>query len=166
MPFSHKPSPQSASGARFGDVLAEVRRAQAAADGAPSTRSRIFPTHPVSGAMFSFEAGGRPSGGGGSHWEAALAWIEESEDAVAAPAAPEPPLGPDLGDTPDAISRDLGLTDDLSHDELNRLRRLYMWRNHPDRHDETQRARATRRVAIANMLVDRAQSRLASARKS
>jgi hypothetical protein len=166
MPLSHKSSSQSAPGARFGEVLAEVRRTQAAADGATATQSRLFPTHPVSGAMFSFEAVGRSPGGGGSYWEEALAWIEDSEESGAAAPAPGPTIAPDLGDTPEAISRDLGLTDGLSHDDLNRLRRLYMWRNHPDRHDETQRARATRRVAIANMLVDRAQSRLASARKA
>jgi hypothetical protein len=40
-----------------------------------------------------------------------------------------------------------------------------MWRNHPDRHRESQRASATRRVAIANMLLDRAQARLARGRR-
>jgi hypothetical protein len=41
-----------------------------------------------------------------------------------------------------------------------------MWRNHPDRHGEAHREIATRRVAIANMLVDRAQARINNGRKS
>jgi hypothetical protein len=56
------------------------------------------------------------------------------------------------------------LHDALTHEQLNQRRRLYMWRNHPDRHPEAQRESATRRVAIANMLVDRAQTRLAARR--
>jgi hypothetical protein len=41
-----------------------------------------------------------------------------------------------------------------------------MWRHHPDRRGEGQRDIATRRVAIANMLLDRAQARVASGRKT
>jgi len=43
---------------------------------------------------------------------------------------------------------------------LTRLRRRYMWANHPDRCADAPRERANRRVGIANMLIDRARAAL------
>jgi hypothetical protein len=40
-----------------------------------------------------------------------------------------------------------------------------MWRNHPDRCSEAQRPLADRRVAVANMLIDRARAKLVGARR-
>jgi hypothetical protein len=114
----------------------------------------------LAGAIFAIDGAESVATGGGSHWDAALAWIEEEDEAAATPEPQRP-----AGDSAQAILEELGLRENLTHDELNRLRRLYMWRNHPDRHDEAQRESATRRVAIANMLVDRAQARLLSGRR-
>jgi hypothetical protein len=41
-----------------------------------------------------------------------------------------------------------------------------MWNNHPDRRPDVPRELANRRVAIANMLVDRAQSALVARRRA
>ncbi|HLH48121.1 MAG TPA: hypothetical protein VKV96_02165 [Roseiarcus sp.] len=70
-----------------------------------------------------------------------------------------------LSDSPEAIALELGLDQTLSEDELNRARRRFMWRNHPDRCSEAQRPLADRRVAVANMLIDRARAKLARARR-
>ena len=64
-------------------------------------------------------------------------------------------------DNPEAIALELGLDRALSATDLNRARRRFMWRNHPDRCDAGQRGLADRRVAVANMLIDRALAKLA-----
>ena len=150
-----KASVEETSGARFRQVLAEVGSATTRAD-EPDDDERdppAFAAHPLAGLIFSFDIDHSRATGGGSQWDAALAWIEEADE-------PGPVLEPKRAraDTAEAILAELGLRDDLSLEELNRLRRLYMWRNHPDRCDEAEREGATRRVAIANMLLDRAQS--------
>ncbi|MGA2042657.1 MAG: hypothetical protein ABSG83_04725 [Roseiarcus sp.] len=155
-----KRSAEQASGARFRQILAEVRRTDAADPAQALDPAWTRPAHPHSGRVFSIDANLRMAGGGGADWDAALAWIDEREEPGGAPA----PL-PELAETPEAIGRELGLCEGLSHEQLNRLRRLFMWRNHPDRHGEAHRQIATRRVAIANMLVDRAQAGLIYRRK-
>ncbi|MGD0721225.1 MAG: hypothetical protein ABR970_09300 [Roseiarcus sp.] len=156
-----KQSAEAASGARFRQILAEVRRSGAADPAHAFDAVWTRPAHPLPGGAFSIDANLRNVGGGGSDWDAALAWIDEREEPSAAPAPPPEPT-----ETPEAIGRELGLREGLSHEQLNRLRRLFMWRNHPDRHGEAHREIATRRVAIANMLVDRAQARINNGRKS
>ena len=157
--MSPKQSQPDASGVRFRQVLAEVRRTRAA-DPEPSEDGfRTRPAHPISGAMASLDAIARSSSGGVSDWDAALAWLEEQDEAVADPAPQR-----ETAATAEAIYEELGLTENLSRRELNRLRRRFMWRNHPDRCGEAQRETATRRVAIANMLIDRAESRLSNSR--
>ena len=94
-------------------------------------------------------------------WDQALDWIAEPQEAGDAPSAATPP-----SDDPDSIAAELGLTGALTHDELNRARRRFMWNNHPDRRPDVPRELANRRVAIANMLVDRAQRALAQPRRS
>jgi len=55
----------------------------------------------------------------------------------------------------DAIAEELGLHQDLSRNELLKLRRTFARDNHPDRLDPSKRDLATRRMTIANMLIDR-----------
>ena len=149
-------------GAEFRRILAEVRQAKgdfSEPDEDDSDASK-FSANPFANAIFSFdERPAKPAGG--SSWDAALAWIEELDRPAAVIETRQP-----AADTAEAILDELGLSDDLTYEELNQARRLYMWRNHPDRLGEAQREGATRRVAIANMLVDRAQARLISGRRA
>jgi len=55
----------------------------------------------------------------------------------------------------DAIAEELGLHEHLSADELQKRRRLFARKNHPDQFDPEQRDLATHRMTIANMLIDR-----------
>ncbi|WP_158815853.1 hypothetical protein [Methylocapsa sp. S129] len=151
-------SPEETPGARFRQILAEVQGAKAnpAALSEEDGLSSLFSANPFANTIFSVDDR-PPTTGGGSHWDAALAWIGEQDGPTAIVESRRP-----AGDTAEAILDELGLSENLTYEELNQARRLYMWRNHPDRHDEAQRESATRRVAIANMLVDRAQARLIS----
>ena len=155
-----KASAEEASSARFRQVLAEVARAHQDEMGEEAELSG-FPGPLRASTIFPFDAALHATTGGGSHWDAALAWIEEQDEPNPTPAPP--PAAPD---TPESILKELGPIEGLTIDELNRLRRLYMWRNHPDRRGEAHRESATRRVAIANMLLDRAQSLLAGGRRA
>ena len=56
----------------------------------------------------------------------------------------------------EAIRRELQLATISTRAELQRARRRFMWANHPDRRTDLPRDLATRRVATANMLIDRA----------
>lgn len=58
--------------------------------------------------------------------------------------------------TPDDIARELGLSRNPSVDELKRIRRLYALSNHPDVATDGSRDAATRRMQIANLLIDEA----------
>lgn len=66
------------------------------------------------------------------------------------------PLRPLPSAAPDAIASELGLSGIADPANLHSLRRRFMWANHPDRRPDLPRDLATRRVAIANMLIDRA----------
>jgi len=94
-------------------------------------------------------------------WDQALDWIAEPQGAANAPGTASAPSA-----DADSIAAELGLTAALTHDQLNRARRRFMWNNHPDRRPDVPRELANRRVAIANMLVDRAQSALARRRRA
>lgn len=59
-------------------------------------------------------------------------------------------------DAPDAIACELALPGNADPARLHSLRRRFMWANHPDRRPDLPRDLANRRVAIANMLIDRA----------
>jgi hypothetical protein len=149
-------------GAQFRRILAEVRQARGGFGDVDEDDSEAsnFSTNPFANAIFSFEERSATAGGGSS-WDAALAWIEELDGPAAIVETRQP-----TADTAEAILEELGLNENLTYEELNQARRLYMWRNHPDRLGEAQRESATRRVAIANMLVDRAQARLISNRRT
>ena len=58
-------------------------------------------------------------------------------------------------DDVEAIERELGLTNIATRAGLLQARRAFMWANHPDRRPEWPSDLATRRVALANMLIDR-----------
>jgi hypothetical protein len=155
-------SPEEISGARFQQILAEVRKVKAdpGDPGEEGPEPSVFQANPFANTIFSIDDR-PPTTGGGSPWDAALDWIDEQDEPAPKLESPIP-----AGDSAEAILGELGLIENLTHDELNQVRRLFMWRNHPDRHSESERERATRRVAIANMLVDRAQARLISSRRT
>jgi len=66
------------------------------------------------------------------------------------------PPTPLPSDAPDAIASELGLSGIADPAILRRLRRRFLWANHPDRRPDLPGDLANRRVAIANMLIDRA----------
>ena len=57
---------------------------------------------------------------------------------------------------PDSISRELGIKSRSRPEELDKARRAFAMRYHPDRVPEEFRARAALRMQIANMLIDEA----------
>lgn len=71
----------------------------------------------------------------------------------AAPAAPAPPAHL-LRTSPEEIAADLGLTGKETRAQLAELRRAFARDNHPDTAPADLRANATRRMTIANMLID------------
>ncbi len=81
-----------------------------------------------------------------------------------APARPmaetAPDLQPALDDLffldPQTISRELGIKSKSKPEELDRARRAFAMRYHPDRVPEEHRERAVLRMQIANMLIDEA----------
>jgi hypothetical protein len=81
-------------------------------------------------------------------WADTLAWLELGDE----PPATEKMRPAD----PAAIGEELGLTRDLSVADINRIRRAFALRNHPDLCAPAQRELATQRMRIANMLIDAA----------
>lgn len=67
---------------------------------------------------------------------------------------------------PQSIARELALTPRMSPAELTRVRRQFALANHPDRVAATDRDNATRRMMIANMLIDHELQRKLSRRFS
>lgn len=57
---------------------------------------------------------------------------------------------------PEAISKELGLGGTVAADELGRKRRVFAFKNHPDRVAPHLRQRAMVRMQVANMLLDEA----------
>jgi len=132
----------------FHEVLAEVGRSSPRDEGG---RERFV--NPAAAAAFPFVGGA---------WRDAPAWPDDADFLE----ADEPLTAVDLpfSDDPETIARELGLDQTLSERDLDQAKRRFMWRHHPDRCEESQRARADRRVAVANMLIDRARARLAGRR--
>jgi hypothetical protein len=60
------------------------------------------------------------------------------------------------GCDPAALAAELGLRDGMARAELQRLRRRFALGNHPDRLGAAQRQIASRRMTIANSLIDAA----------
>lgn len=136
------------AGQDFHEVLAEVGRSHSRGERAGGRF-----VNPAAGAAFPFVGS---AGRGAPAWPDDVDFFEVDEPPAAAELS--------LSDDPDAIARELGLDQALSERDLDQARRRFMWRHHPDRCEESQRARADRRVAIANMLIDRARARLAGRR--
>jgi hypothetical protein len=136
------------AGQDFHEVLVEVGRSRSA-----DARAGERFINPVAGAAFPFA---------GRVWPGAAALPNETdffEEDEPPPIAQLP-----LSDDPEAIARELGLDQALSERDLDRAKRRFMWRHHPDRCEESQRVSADRRVALANMLIDRARAALARRR--
>lgn len=87
-------------------------------------------------------------------WTDTLAWLDFGDE----PPTDEPPGPAD----PAVIGEELGLADDLSAVDLNRIRRAFALRNHPDLCAAAYRDLATERMRIANMLIDAALKHAAS----
>lgn len=136
--------------AAFERVLDEVGRSD--------DRERWAPRGRASGRPFATFAApvdpGPASGGPNPSWERALEWIAEPPEFAAATAPAT------LSDNPESIAAELGLTRAHTREQLKRARRRFMWENHPDRRHDAPRDLANRRVAIANMLIDRAEQAL------
>jgi len=133
----------------FHRILADIQRARREEERDRRLRS------PAAGAAFPFVE---------SETREAPDWRDEADFFI----DDEPPPAESerlLSDSPEAIALELGLDRTLSEEELNRARRRFMWRNHPDRCSEAQRPLADRRVAVANMLIDRARAKLVGARR-
>ncbi len=98
-------------------------------------------------------------------WERAVAWAPASETGdrqdvpISGPATPAP------SDEVGTIECELGLASDSTPEHIARARRRFMWKNHPDRCAEMSRGPANRRVAIANMLIDRALAAVSKRRR-
>ncbi|MTD94778.1 hypothetical protein GIW81_10595 [Hyphomicrobium sp. xq] len=56
---------------------------------------------------------------------------------------------------PRSVADELRITAQMTLSDLNRLRREYALANHPDRAGSAEREDATRRMMVANMLIDR-----------
>jgi len=148
----------------FGSVLAEV-------EGEVGDPERIARPH-----VYPFAAVDPPGDAAvappASAWDQAFAWVETAGEPPAdslrperVPTAPRAEPTPPMTDDPEAIAAELRLSDATTLAELRRVRRRFMWANHPDRRPNASRDLANRRVAIANMLIDRAEAALASPRR-
>jgi len=141
----------------FGSVLAEVENDS----GDPDRVARPL-GYPFAAVDPPKEAADGPT----SAWDQALAWVEAAgEPPPIELTAPRVEPAAPLSDDPDAIAAELGLSDAPTLADLSRARRRFMWANHPDRRPDAPRELANRRVAIANMLLDRAEAALAANRR-
>jgi hypothetical protein len=144
----------------FGSVLAEIENG-----GGDLDRVARPLGYPFAAVDPPAEAADSPT----SAWDQALAWVEaagEPPQLEPSPAGPPPvePIAP-LTDDPEAIAAELGLSEATTLAEVRHTRRRFMWMNHPDRRPDAPRELANRRVAIANMLIDRAEAALAANRR-
>ncbi len=121
---------------------------EAAARAEPDPPPRPPPAFAVLVAEFAATSAPAPTDGH-SLWELAAAWTPEADP------SPEPPPAPRPSVLPENIAAELELFALKSAVEIARARRRFMWENHPDRCAESDRDLANRRVAIANMLLDR-----------
>lgn len=84
------------------------------------------------------------------------AGVRSPKPSVDAPGDLQPALEDLFFLDPDSISRELGIKARSRPEELDRARRAFAKRYHPDRVPEEFRARAVLRMQIANMLIDEA----------
>ena len=161
--MSASPRLQKQAQASFGSVLAEIE----SSDGDPERVARPL------GYPFAAVDPVETADSQTSAWDQALAWVEAAGEPPpvkpaapqAEPAAPQIEPAAPLTDDPDAIAAELGLSAAPTFAELSRVRRRFMFANHPDRRRDAPHELANRRVAIANMLLDRAEAALAAPRR-
>jgi hypothetical protein len=109
--------------------------------------------------------GATAGSGGKARFGLALDWTDEPTDRPPPPPPPPPREAAKYpGDTSAEIAMELGLGAPLTLGQLTSRWRNFVWRNHPDRQPLEARERANARVAIANMLYDRARRELAKLR--
>jgi hypothetical protein len=70
--------------------------------------------------------------------------------------APERSVAVPEASDPVSLAAELGLRAGMPRDELRRLRRAFALKNHPDRLGPSRREAASRRMTIANALIDAA----------
>ncbi len=56
----------------------------------------------------------------------------------------------------ETVAHELQLSDDLAPADLERIRRTFAYRNHPDRVGPAHKMHALRRMTVANVLIDQA----------
>ena len=126
--------------APFDSVLDELSRRHEA----PS--ASLSPAHPAPAA---------PAGG----WTYAAA---ETPAVFSSVAAAEMYVDPDVPFTTanrsveEAVADELQLSDALEPPDLERIRRTFAYRNHPDRVGPAHKMQASRRMTVANVLIDQA----------
>ena len=95
-------------------------------------------------------------------WESAAAWTPEADPPEPPPEPASAPPRPSA--EPEDIAGELRLCTLKTLAEVAQARRRFMWENHPDRRADLDRDLANRRVAVANMLLDRVHWLLAHGR--
>jgi hypothetical protein len=140
--------------ASFESVLDEFERPADEAEELALAESALSAAFAAFAPPIDFEPQARAAA---DRWDLALDWIADPPELAARPAA-APSVDPDV------IAAELGLAWAMSRDDLKRARRRFMWENHPDRRPDAPPELANRRVAIANMLIDRADQALRARR--
>lgn len=138
-------------------LKAEAQEAEAAADG----KASLAPTAVGPSTPFVFAAGSAYTSA--NHAAAAYRTVfDDSGQEMVAPQPFVPPRPPPhlLRTAPEDVAADLGLTGRETRAELVALRRAFARDNHPDCVPAELRANATRRMTIANMLLDETLRRL------
>jgi hypothetical protein len=143
-------SPDSGGWASFESVLDEFERPADEAEEPTPLESALGAAFATFAPPVDF---GRHGLAAADRWEHVLDWIADPPESAGRPAAA-------LNVDPEAIAAELGLSRATSRDDLKRARRRFMWENHPDRRPDAPPELANRRVAIANMLIDRAEQAL------
>ena len=125
---------------------------------APRDRPAEPPLRPLARLAADFAG---PPAGVHSLWEAAAAWTPEADPPPPRPEAPPPPRPSARAED---IAAELNLEALRTAADVAKARRRFMWANHPDRRADLDGDLANRRVALANMLLDRALARLRARR--
>jgi hypothetical protein len=148
----------------FADVLDQIRPSETDADTEMAASIAPSQAHQPHDWLLQMLSGLAPSGHG-ERAQATPPVFEASylEDAVLEDAV-EPLLEAIASCEQDAIAEELGLSENLSANDLKKLRRTFARANHPDRLAPSQREIATHRMTIANMLIDRELQQKSSAR--
>jgi hypothetical protein len=136
-------------GVAFRRILDEVRGTDRA-EPAPAAGRASF-ANPLARAAPPIAERADRSVGASPRWDQAWAFVDDLDAPGGDPAARDMP-----GDHLEALARELGLCEARDRKDLRRIRRRFMWLNHPDRRPDLPREFANRRVALANMLIDRA----------